>query len=181
MLYLVPLYLRCSPLLILMFWFPCSDQSFWIDGPAPLAGGWPSLRILSKQRISNTNLIISLEVSGPDHMSIFIQPINDTKLIDWSLDRTPLRNNFTAPYFIYLSYALDPAPFRFHMEFQVSYHFRFAQEKQLQVSYHFSSAQEKQLVGSSRWSLRKYKYQKKKNKKKTPFTFKHLLQSFFQE
>lgn len=96
-----------------------SDQSFWIDGPAPKTGGWPRLRILRKDRISSTNLIISLEVAGPDHMSIFINPMNDTKLIDWSLDRTPIKENFAAPYFIYLSYALDPAPFRFHMEFEV--------------------------------------------------------------
>ncbi|XP_011190306.1 endoplasmic reticulum metallopeptidase 1 [Zeugodacus cucurbitae] len=98
-------------------WLGWRKQSFWIDGPAPKAGGWPRLRILRKDSISTTNLIISLEVAGPDHMSIFIKPMNDTKLIDWSLDRTPIKQNFEPPYFIYLSYALDPAPFRFHMEF----------------------------------------------------------------
>ncbi|XP_036332214.1 endoplasmic reticulum metallopeptidase 1-like, partial [Rhagoletis pomonella] len=100
-------------------WLGYRDQSFWVDGPAPKAGSWPRLRILSKERISFTNLIISLEVAGPDHMSVFIQPMNDTKLVDWSFDRTPIQENFKTPYFVYLSYALDPAPFRFHLEFEV--------------------------------------------------------------
>ncbi|XP_067630291.1 endoplasmic reticulum metallopeptidase 1 [Eurosta solidaginis] len=99
-------------------WLGWRGQSFWIDGPAPKADGWPTLRILSKDRISYTNLIISLEIAGPDHMSIFIAPVNDTKLVDWSYDRTPIKDNFKPPYFIYLSYALDPAPFRFHLEFE---------------------------------------------------------------
>lgn len=99
-------------------WLGWRGQSFWIDGPAPRADGWPQMSILSKERISLTNLIISLEISGPDHMSVFIDPMNDTKLVDWSFDRTPIKDNFEAPYFIYLSYALDPAPFRFHLEFE---------------------------------------------------------------
>lgn len=98
-----------------------SKQSFWVPGPEPLKNGWPTLKIYSKQRSSSTNIIFTIEVSGPDHMSLFIQPLADAKLVDWSFDKEPIQREFEPPYFIYFSYALDPTPLRFNLEFQVIY------------------------------------------------------------
>ena len=53
-------------------------------------------------------------------MSFFIQPLENVKLVDWLFDRQPIDKKFEPPYFVYFSYALDPTPLRFHLEFQVS-------------------------------------------------------------
>lgn len=53
-------------------------------------------------------------------MSMFIQPLNDSKLVDWSFVKEPLEKKFKPPYFVYFSYALDPTPLRFNLEFEVS-------------------------------------------------------------
>lgn len=95
------------------------DQSFFVPASAPPAGGWPKLEIIAKQQTSSRNILFTLEVSGPDHMSMFIQPLADAKLVDWSFTKVPLQENFETPYFVYFSYALDPTPLRFNLEFEV--------------------------------------------------------------
>ncbi|XP_037954986.1 endoplasmic reticulum metallopeptidase 1 [Teleopsis dalmanni] len=99
-------------------WLGWKEQSFWIPGPEPNKEGWPTLKILSKERSSSTNILYTLEISGPDHMSLFINPVEDAKLVDWSFDKEPIEKGFSKPYFVYFSYALDPTPLRFILEFE---------------------------------------------------------------
>ena len=90
-----------------------------MPAPAPTVVGWPKLEIIAKQQTSPRNVLFTLEISGPDHMSMFLQPLADAKLVDWSFNKLPLQEKFETPYFVYFSYALDPTPLRFNLEFEV--------------------------------------------------------------
>lgn len=96
------------------------NQSFFIPAPPPSETGWPKMRIISKKQTSSRNVLFTLEISGPDHMSMFIEPLNNTNLVDWSFTKIPIEEKFETPYFVYFSYALDPTPLRFNLEFEVS-------------------------------------------------------------
>lgn len=95
------------------------DNSYWIPGPEPNKDYLPTLRIISKESTTATNVIFTLEVSGPDHTSIFIDPVDDAKLVDWSFTKEPLELSLPPPHYVYWSYALDPTPLRFNLEFEV--------------------------------------------------------------
>lgn len=77
------------------------------------------MKIISKQQTSPRQILFTVEVSGPNHMSLFIQPLSDAKLVDWSFTKIPLQEKFDPPYYVYFSYALDPTPLRFNLEFEV--------------------------------------------------------------
>lgn len=97
----------------------CRDNSYWIPGPAPNYDHVPTLTILRKESTSPTNVIFTLEVSGPHHTSIFLDPVDDAKLVDWSFTKDPLDLSLPPPHYVYWSYALDPTPLRFNVEFEV--------------------------------------------------------------
>uniref|UniRef100_A0A1B0BKI4 FXNA-like protease n=1 Tax=Glossina palpalis gambiensis TaxID=67801 RepID=A0A1B0BKI4_9MUSC len=99
-------------------WLEWRNQSFWVEASQPTKIGWATLKIISKEQTSSKTILFTLEVAGPHHISIFIQPMHGVKLMDWSFTKIPLEQNFTAPYYLYFSYALDPTPLRFHLEFK---------------------------------------------------------------
>ncbi|KAH8270873.1 hypothetical protein KR018_010625, partial [Drosophila ironensis] len=99
-------------------WLNAVDNSYFVPGPEPNKGYLPTLSILDKSSSSATNIKFDLEISGPDHISMFILPLNDTKLVDWSFTKEPLEQNVKPPYYVYWSYALDPTPLQFSLEFE---------------------------------------------------------------
>uniref|UniRef100_A0A1A9W2G7 FXNA-like protease n=1 Tax=Glossina brevipalpis TaxID=37001 RepID=A0A1A9W2G7_9MUSC len=99
-------------------WLEWRNQSFFVVATQPVKVGWPTLKIISKEQTSSKTILFTLEVAGPHHISIFIQPLHDVKLMDWSFTKVPLEQNFKTPYYLYFSYALDPTPLRFHLEFK---------------------------------------------------------------
>jgi len=99
--------------------FLYSDNSYFVPGPEPNMQYIPTLTILDKTSSSDTNIKFDLEISGPSHTSIFILPLNDTKLVDWSFIREPIDTNVPPPYYVYWSYALDSKPLQFSLEFEV--------------------------------------------------------------
>ncbi|ALC42477.1 CG9416 [Drosophila busckii] len=99
-------------------WLKAMDNSYWVPGPAPNKDHLPKVRIISKESTSFNNIIFTLEVSGPDHISIFIEPSADAMLVDWSFTKEPLEKKLKPPYYIYWGYALDPTPLRFNLEFE---------------------------------------------------------------
>ncbi|EDW72283.1 uncharacterized protein Dwil_GK20800 [Drosophila willistoni] len=99
-------------------WLNAVPNSFWVPGPEPNTDYIPTVTIIEKSSNSPTNIQYTLEISGPDHCSIFIQPLNNSKLVDWSFTKEPLEQNIEPPYYVYWSYALDPTPLQFTMEFE---------------------------------------------------------------
>ncbi|EDW01024.1 endoplasmic reticulum metallopeptidase 1 isoform X1 [Drosophila grimshawi] len=99
-------------------WIKPAANSYWVPGPEPNKAYMPTLKILNKESTSMTNIIFTLEVSGPDHTSIFIEPLDDAKLVDWTFTKEPLEKSLPPPHYVYWSYALDPTPLRFNLEFE---------------------------------------------------------------
>ncbi|XP_002005478.2 endoplasmic reticulum metallopeptidase 1 [Drosophila mojavensis] len=99
-------------------WVKAVDNSYWVPGPEPNKDYLPTLRIINKESTSRTNIIFTLEVAGPDHVSIFIEPLQGAKLVDWTFTKEPLEKSLPPPHYVYWSYALDPTPMRFNLEFE---------------------------------------------------------------
>lgn len=93
--------------------------SLWIPGPDPQFDKLPRVTVTKKQEISKTSLHYELELSGPDHMALFIRPLQDAKITAWSFHRTPLRMDWKPPFFIYFSYGADATPLKFWLELEV--------------------------------------------------------------
>lgn len=77
------------------------------------------MRITSKQSAAPDTVVFNLEVAGPNHISMFIQPKENVTLVDWSFTKIPLENKFVPPFFVYFSYARDPSPLKFSLKFKV--------------------------------------------------------------
>lgn len=58
-------------------------------------------------------------LTGPDHMGIFLRPINGGNISNWSFHETPLRMNWPSPYFIYFSYGIVTSPLEFYLDVEV--------------------------------------------------------------
>ncbi|XP_026840670.1 endoplasmic reticulum metallopeptidase 1 isoform X1 [Drosophila persimilis] len=99
-------------------WLNAVDNSYFVPGPEPNKDYLPTLSIIDKSSSSAKNIKFTLEIAGPDHTSIFIQPVNGTTLVDWTFTKEPLEQNVKPPYYVYWSYALDPTPLQFSMEFE---------------------------------------------------------------
>lgn len=97
------------------------EQALWLPANTLSTSKYqrPNLRIISKAQISSQRIMFTLEVFGPDHISIFIKPLPTVRLIDWSLSKELLQSNRWEWFYVYYSYALDASPFRFSMEFEV--------------------------------------------------------------
>ena len=81
----------------------------------------PTLNVTSKNQLSKTKLRYDMQLSGPDHMAIYIRPLADGKVSSWSFHWTPLRMNWDAPYFIYFSYGVNGDPLKFWLEIEVRF------------------------------------------------------------
>lgn len=60
-----------------------------------------------------------MQLTGPDHMALHIQPLNSATVVGWSFHQTPLRLDFKPPYYIYFSYGVNAAPLNFWLEVEV--------------------------------------------------------------
>lgn len=97
------------------------ESSFWIPGPSVKLNRHPKVEVTRVTEMKNTDIVrYDFKLSGPDHMSIFINPINAT-VVNWSFHDTPLRMEWKPPYFIYFSYGIDSTPLSFYIDFKVSF------------------------------------------------------------
>lgn len=95
-------------------------QAIWIPANTSPTTKYnrPNLRIISKEQNSPQSITFTIEIFGPDHISILIQPLPTVKLINWSFPRELLETSNREWLYIYYSYALDASPIRFYMEFE---------------------------------------------------------------
>ncbi|XP_043948246.1 endoplasmic reticulum metallopeptidase 1 [Drosophila biarmipes] len=81
--------------------------SLWIPAPEPVLGkDFPTVTVLSMKLMSSTKIRYEMQLSGPSHMTLFIQPLNGAKLKDWTFPKAPLRSNPRPPYLINLSWGI---------------------------------------------------------------------------
>ncbi|ALC42480.1 CG11961 [Drosophila busckii] len=108
----------CGLPLYNMRWHKRRAHSLWIPASEPVLGTPPVIKVLSKQQLSPSKIRFEMQLSGPDHMGIFIQPLNGVRVDNWSFHQTPLRLNYKPPYFIYFSYGVNGDPLKFWLELE---------------------------------------------------------------
>ncbi|XP_030375114.1 endoplasmic reticulum metallopeptidase 1 isoform X2 [Scaptodrosophila lebanonensis] len=99
-------------------WHKARASSLWIPAPEPVLGTVPVAKVISKKQISPNKIRYEMQLSGPDHMGLFIQPLNGATITDWSFHRTPLRMNWKPPFFVYFSYGVNGDPLKFWLELE---------------------------------------------------------------
>ncbi|XP_020801065.1 endoplasmic reticulum metallopeptidase 1 [Drosophila serrata] len=78
-----------------------------------------TLQFLGKTILeSGTTARYNFQQSGPPHMNVFIQPVGDAVVEDWSFVRDMLDNpaEFQPPYQVFFSYGTDDTPLSFHID-----------------------------------------------------------------
>ncbi|XP_039483625.1 endoplasmic reticulum metallopeptidase 1 isoform X2 [Drosophila santomea] len=89
------------------------------------------LKLLNKtlSQLGNS-ATFEFELAGPPHMGLYIRPLDGVAVEDWSFIRTMLDKpeKYSPPYQIYFSYGVDSSPFKFHIDFAVSYEIRWTIE-----------------------------------------------------
>ncbi|XP_030558517.1 endoplasmic reticulum metallopeptidase 1-like [Drosophila novamexicana] len=94
-------------------------QSKWLPRSEPIEPPASSkLELLSKTVLNETTVRFEFNLTGPSHMSLFIQPYEGVKISNWSFLRSYLENPPAPPlsYHIYLTYGNDSSPVNFVME-----------------------------------------------------------------
>uniref|UniRef100_A0A1A9W2G5 FXNA-like protease n=1 Tax=Glossina brevipalpis TaxID=37001 RepID=A0A1A9W2G5_9MUSC len=97
-------------------WYKARDFSFWIpiEEDPHIPDEPPILNLLSSNQFTDpfkTNY--EFELSGPDHMTIFIGVKGQGRILDWSFNDTMIRENWEPPYFIYFSWGTNRAALKF--------------------------------------------------------------------
>lgn len=91
-------------------------KTSWIPGPAPEINIPTNLEVISKITKKETTTF-TFNVTGPDHMGIFLSPYKGVHLDQWSVvDGKPLAGptwKEREVYFIYYACALDCVPYTF--------------------------------------------------------------------
>lgn len=78
------------------------------------------VKVVSKKQLTANKMRFEMELSGPDHMGIVIQPLNGARVVGWSFHQAPLRLNYKPPYYIYFSYGVNGDALKFWLELEVS-------------------------------------------------------------
>ncbi|XP_064544316.1 endoplasmic reticulum metallopeptidase 1-like [Drosophila montana] len=90
-------------------WLPRSEP---IETPASTA-----LQRLSKTAVNATTVRFEFNLTGPSHMSLFIEPYEDVTLSKWSFvsdGQVPSASQL--PYSIFFTYGIDSSPINFFLE-----------------------------------------------------------------
>lgn len=93
-------------------------QSKWLPRSEPIVPpGISTLDMLNKTVLNATNVRFEFNLTGPSHMSLFIQPYENVKISNWSF--LPSYLDTPLPYHIYLTYGIDSSPYNFFVEAEV--------------------------------------------------------------
>lgn len=103
-------------------WNKAREYSLWIPlNEAPqIPSAYPNLTLYEVEELEEeTQRRFNFTLTGPDHMTIFINVKNNAKILDWSFNNTLIRENEAPPHFIYFSYGLDNSPLEFSIDVEV--------------------------------------------------------------
>lgn len=99
------------------------NSSRWVVAPSPNLPIPTELKLTSKIYITETRVRYGFSLKSADRVVIYVDPYPNTKVVDWTFNRKPLKNNFSAPYFVYHVYSMDDRPLDFWIELDVSANF----------------------------------------------------------
>lgn len=97
-------------------WMDWKNSSRWVVAPSPNLPIPTELKLTSKIYITETRVRYGFSLKSADRVVIYVDPYPNTKVVDWTFNRKPLKNNFSAPYFVYHVYSMDDRPLDFWIE-----------------------------------------------------------------
>lgn len=103
-------------------WNKAREYSLWIplSEEPQIPTAYPNLTLEATEELEGENQRrFNFTLTGPDHMTIFINVKNSAKILDWTFNDTLLKENEAPPYFIYFSYGLDNSPLEFFIDVEV--------------------------------------------------------------
>jgi len=103
-------------------WHKDREYSLWIpiNEKPQIPTVYPSLTLQEITELENdTQRRFNFSLSGPDHMTIFVNVKNNAKLLDWSFNETLINENEPPPHFVYFSYGLDNSALEFTIDVEV--------------------------------------------------------------
>ncbi|EDX06745.1 endoplasmic reticulum metallopeptidase 1 [Drosophila simulans] len=117
-------YLMCGVPCFNHRWCKTRTKSHWLPREQEVAiPGATSLKLLSKAVLDTGKVArFEFEISGPPHMSLYIQPLDGVEVEDWSFIRNMLDepDTYSPPYQIFFAYGSDNSPLKFHIDFAKS-------------------------------------------------------------
>ena len=105
-------------------WYKARHQGMWLPRQEPVV--IPALPILTPvNRTLNTStntMRLHYTLSGPPHMSIFIWPLENVYVSDWSFLKNMLDDpkEYSPPYHIFFSYGADSSALEFFIDVKVN-------------------------------------------------------------
>ncbi|XP_023033288.1 endoplasmic reticulum metallopeptidase 1 [Drosophila willistoni] len=104
-------------------WVKNRLKGMWLPREDPITPpGTPDLQLVSKTILADyTTVRLEYNLTGPDHMSLFIQPYEDVVISNWSFLTSYIQapgstSSYPPPYHIYFTYGKDKSPLQFFIE-----------------------------------------------------------------
>lgn len=117
-------YMMCGFPLFNHRWVKARKKAVWLPSKEPVElPDVPKIKLLRKTFNSNNNTArFEFELSGPPHMSIFLSPMDDVSVYDWSFIKDLLNKAYDPdePYHIYFTYGKHSTPLQFFVDFKVN-------------------------------------------------------------
>ncbi|EDW09414.1 uncharacterized protein Dmoj_GI19044 [Drosophila mojavensis] len=99
-------------------WLNWKDSARWIYSSAPALPVATELTELSRQSISLSKKRFEFSLKAGDRIVMYVDPLENVKITNWSFDETILVDGHTAPYFVYHVTSLVTEPYNFWLEFE---------------------------------------------------------------
>ncbi|XP_034106704.1 endoplasmic reticulum metallopeptidase 1 isoform X1 [Drosophila albomicans] len=106
----------CGLPLYNMRWHKTRARGLWINASEPVLGTEPVVKLVTKKQLTTTRMRYEMQLTGPNHMGLYFQPLNGSRIDDWSFHQAPLRLGYKPPYYIYFSYGASSAALDFWLE-----------------------------------------------------------------
>ncbi|XP_034654193.1 endoplasmic reticulum metallopeptidase 1 [Drosophila subobscura] len=99
-------------------WIDWKDSARWIYSTAPQLPMNIELTQVSKASVAANKIRYEFSLRASDRVMIYVDPLAQVKVSDWSFDKTPLDEAHTPPYLMYHIYSLTDEPFDFWVELE---------------------------------------------------------------
>lgn len=101
---------------------PMSNYSYWIPAEPPIIPEDynATIELESRVALNERTTRFTFVISGPAHMQVFFNPLNQCQLVNWSLhEEFPKKDYFKeSTYFIHYRHGLSSNNFEFYLDFE---------------------------------------------------------------
>ncbi|KAH8270811.1 hypothetical protein KR018_005495, partial [Drosophila ironensis] len=99
-------------------WISWTDSAHWVNSSAPEIPINIDLSLDSKQSFDDNTVRYDFSLKSNDRLMMYVAPLENVSITDWSLDTTPLNGTYSPPYLIFRLSAQIEDPFEFWIKIQ---------------------------------------------------------------